>query len=257
MNPVHVSERTALGTRPARIALVQPDFKSAWTEASIGPYLAAAADLGAELAVFPEIFPFWSVSSIPSLDEARARLAALPCPDSLAFIAGGLIWEGAALRNAAFLTYRGAACGTYFKQILWRTELVENAPFPVVPGERATRFTWADRACVPLICADVFSPSLARRQQLFAAVRAQGALDGDLFVVCAYAGGPRSRQWRASLSAWAQEFDSPVAFCSFAGEDIETDPGTLLGGGGSAVFRPDARRAPPQPTAPGIYIHDL
>ncbi len=238
--------------RPNNVTLVQVRYESKWTVASMSAYLHVAGDLGAELAIFPECFPFGDEENAPDIEKARDELARINCPPSLAFIAGGYVKDDEGTRNAVFLVYEGGVRGSYFKQFRWKKEGIKS-------GAGCARFVWGDgndaRACVPLICADVYSPLAAQRKKLFKSAREVGAQQGDLFVVSAYAGVPHGARWRSALFAWAEEFESPVAFCNFAGVDPNPGPTQNFGHGGSDVFWEERRLI--QPEQPGVYVHDL
>lgn len=247
--------------RPKRIALIQPwvadSGGSQWTIDSMISYLAVAADLGAELAVFPEAFPFWLGETVPDIDMARTELARVACPAALAFIAGGYVRDQWGVRNALFLTFGREPRGTYFKRELWRAEKKLTPPVSVIAGEAAAVWTWGDRACIPLICADVYSPSERRRRVLIDSVRDRGGEDGDLIVVSSYGGVTHGARWQSNLAAWAREFRSPVAFCNFAGVDRRTEPPHPLGRGGSRVVLPSTGLVVQRRHEAGIFVHDV
>jgi predicted amidohydrolase len=95
-----------------KIALIQLDANDKLWSAKYIPELLIASS-GADLVVFPELMPFDKAGRhAMSIDQARKILSTCATWDS-AFIAGGYVRQGKALRNAVFFAYAGAIHGTY------------------------------------------------------------------------------------------------------------------------------------------------
>ena len=235
-----------------KIALLQLDANDKlWSPEYIPELLIASS--GADLVVFPELMPFDKAgrTAIP-IDQARETLSACATLDS-AFIAGGYVRDGKALRNAVFLAYDKAIHGTYFKRIRWQQE-------PIRVGERGVCFTWkSGLACIPLICADAADNPSPLGTQMMAEAIQLGANADTPIVVPSYGAGLATPEWREPLHLWAMGCGAPVAICGISGKSRSTYEEDGLkkhyGGGGSAVFWPNGSRTR-QSSKRGIYIID-
>ncbi|MCC7535018.1 MAG: carbon-nitrogen hydrolase family protein [Deltaproteobacteria bacterium] len=244
------------------VALVQVDVKRQWRLQSMLGHLAVAKDLGADLAVFPEAFPFWqSRTRALRMEDATDRLAALACPPDLAFVAGGYVLDKEdQLRNAAFLVSSGRRVRHYFKRKAWRGGTGGErrpGPYGIHEGTEAVVFRWRGGSCLPLICSDVFGQSAgdqaAHEQWLRRELAPFREEAPDLVVVPSYPKAPTGKRWCAMLRLAAAVLDRPVAFCSVAGHDESG-----FGGGGSAVYFPDGTRSPaPPPRTSGVFVIEL
>ena len=207
--------------------------------------LEVACDGGADLAVFPECFPFRSPRSALPIEDALALLRSI---NSIPFIAGGYVRDGNLRpRNAVWLVDHGKRAQLpYFKQVPW-DERIEVGTIPVVWSLGETKIS-------PLICADVFGGTNEGTDRAGAGLKARladiRALEPDLVVVPSYGGGVHRKRWQSHLRLCSQRLHAPVAFCNIAEWDGD------FGGGGSAMYGPNGSRTQHR-TEPGINVYTL
>jgi predicted amidohydrolase len=175
-----------------KIALIQLDANDKlWSPKHIPELLIASR--GADLVVFPELMPFDKAGryAIP-IDQARETLSTCATLDN-AFIAGGYVRDGKALRNAIFLAFGSAIHGTYIKRIRWQQE-------PIQVGQAGVCFTWKPGlACIPLICADAAdNPSPLGTQMMVEAIQLGANVDTPI-VIPSYGAGLAKPEWREPL----------------------------------------------------------
>lgn len=206
--------------------------------------LEVARDGGADLALFPECFPFDDEKTPVPIKKAYSILRNL---GSLPFIAGGYVHDGSHPRNAVWLIDRQGPELRYFKRVRWGGE-------PITPGPGPELWTLGSTKIVPLICADVFGakgkPKRALREleSRLAGIR---GLKPDLLVVPSYAKGVDKERWQSHLKLCASSLKVPLAFCNIAGKDKKG-----FGGGGSAMYRWDGNRTELS-EEPGINVYAL
>lgn len=119
----------------------------------IAHLLSMAAEHKADLAVFPECYPFiahTSTGTPPCINDAIEDLKELS-PNTLAFIVGGYVMEDGHQRNASFLVHEGLVHEPYFKRVAWLDEAIK-------PGTTQLKWSWNEHQVIPRICADVCVP---------------------------------------------------------------------------------------------------
>lgn len=236
-----------------RISLIQLDgVDKLWTHKQMPMFLRQAAE--SDLVVFPECMPFRT----PKLHEDAMKILSdvgKQVPEST-FIAGGYIRDGEDTRNRVYLVNQGniAKDDWYDKQIHWKGEKFK-------PGTAAKCFEWADKKCIPLICADAgeyLNPEKIER--MFKVIKA-GAGPKTPIVICSYGGGLLTDYWQPALREWSQGCDAPVVICGISGthsKEIYEDKNEKIhsfGGGGSGAFWPNGHKQ--QSTRHGIVTVNL
>ena len=266
-------------TRPLparRIALVQPFYhhqdasSDHWDEASLDAHVAAAA--GADLVVFPEVYPWWgpddarkagaSVSppeAYVTVADAQASLRTLAVQHGRRIIAGGYFRMDGVLRNAMlFASPAQAQVQVACKRLLWLA--AEGERYTAWPVDQAAVFEDADgRVFLPLICADVYGdrtdPDGTRTpamQRIVARTRQLVVIHpGACVIVCSYAHSPRGALWRRRLRELARDAQTDVLYTNFAGRDAEG-----FGDGGTGLIRPDGSEDRLGDVA-GVYGYNL
>ncbi len=204
----------------------------------IAQLLSLAEDHNADLAVFPEGFPFITDSETaapPSLDEVIAALHRIP-PHSLAFIVGGYIMECGDQRNASFLVHDGQVHAPYFKRVPWLDE-------PFKPGTALLRWSWSGHQVIPLICADVCVPwnePDGRAAQMLGEAAALGVGPSCPIIVSTFGTDLRTPYWTEPLRAWARACNAPILISAIAGRStatfLEGSKRRHYGGGGSGMY---------------------
>lgn len=199
--------------------------------------LSMAVEQNADLAVFPEGFPFMVAdgSVSPSLDEAISILQRIP-PHSMAFIVGGYVTEGACQRNASFLVHEGQVHAPYFKRVRWQDEPFES-------GTSLLRWNWNGHQVIPLICADICVPwnePDGRAAQMLGEAAALGAGPSCPIIVSTFGADLRTPYWTNPLRAWSRACNAPVLVSAIAGRSAATftEGGSQrhYGGGGSGMY---------------------
>lgn len=204
----------------------------------ISQLLGMAADQNADLAVFPEGFPFIAngeVDAATSIQEARRALQEIPA-HTLAFIVGGYVMEGDCQRNASFLVHNGRVHDPYFKRIPWLDE-------PFEPGTALLRWNWDGYQVIPLICADVCVPwnePDGRAALMMGEAVALGAGPSCPIIVSTFGADLRKPYWTNPLRAWARACNAPILVaaiaCRSAAGFSEGDKRRHYGGGGSGMY---------------------
>ena len=197
-----------------------------------------AHEHGADLAVFPESYPFivsGDAGEPPPIKSAIEDLQALP-PHPVAFIVGGYVMEGNIKRNATFLVHQAQVQAPYFKRVPWQEE-------DFVPGNALLRWNWNDHQVIPLICADVCVPwnePDGRMEQMLAEAAALGAGPECPIIVSTFGADLRTPYWTEPLRAWARACNAPVLVSAVAGKSKATfeESGQTrhYGGGGSGMY---------------------
>ncbi len=266
-------------TRPLparRIALVQPFYhhqdpsSPRWDVAALDAHVAAAA--GADLVVFPEVYPWWGPDDARKADasvsppeayvtvaEAQASLRTLAVQHGRGIIAGGYFRMDGVLRNAMlFASPAQVQVQVACKRLLWLA--VEGKRYTAWPVDQAAVFEDTDgRVFLPLICADVYgdrtySPDCQTRemQRIVARTRELVAIHpGACVIVCSYAHSPFGKVWRHRLQNLAREAKTDVLYTNFAGRDADG-----FGDGGTGLIRPDGTEDRLGNVA-GVYGYDL
>lgn len=204
----------------------------------IAQLLNMAEEENADLAVFPEGFPFMvanEAGAAPSLDAAMSELQRFP-PHSLAFIVGGYVMEGVHQRNASFLVHEGQVHAPYFKRVPWLDE-------PLKPGTVLLRWSWNGHQVIPLICADVCVPwnePDGRAAQMLGEAAALGAGPSCPIIVSTFGADLRTPYWTEPLRAWARACNAPILVSAIAGQSAATfkegSKRRYYGGGGSGMY---------------------
>ncbi|GEM_PF-1984720 len=229
----------------------------------IGQLLDLAAAHHADLAVFPEGYPFIMSSAEGApvrLEQAKADLEALPA-HPVACILGGYVMERDTPRNASFLIHQGHLHEPYFKRVRWQDEQFE-------PGTALLRWRWVNHQVIPLICADVCVPWNApdgRTAQMLGEAIALGAGPACPIIVSTFGADLRTPYWTAPLRAWARACNAPVLVAAIAGASCRTfdegDGERAYGGGGSGMYWVEGGRDYVWPKAadsvdPAMYVLD-
>lgn len=200
--------------------------------------LSMAEEENADLAVFPEGFPFMvdnETGVAPSLDAAMSSLQRISL-HSLAFIVGGYVMEGDYLRNASFLVHEGRVHAPYFKRVPWLDE-------PFKPGTDLLRWSWNEHQVIPLICADVCVPwnePDGRAAQMLGEAAALGVGPSCPIIVSTFGTDLRTPYWTEPLRAWARACNAPILVSAIADQSAATfkEGGKQrhYGGGGSGMY---------------------
>jgi predicted amidohydrolase len=250
-----------------RIHLIQIDV-STWEDPNVNPclkepnwYLGVSGK--ADLTVFPEYFPFnqeYPISNIKAIE----RLEKSPASQrGCTYIAGGYVVENAihakqgTLRNRVYLVHRGYVIDYYDKQIQWRTE-------KFIPGRIVKTFSWGNKKCIPLICADAY-PDPQDMERIIERAVIVGASATVPIVVSSYGDGLTESGWTKSLRSIAVKCKATVVICNISGKSKiryldkveEGGDGKMhpYGGGGSGLFLPGNQKAQ-QFKEPGIISID-
>ncbi|MCC4610396.1 hypothetical protein [Xanthomonas campestris] len=179
----------------------------------IAQLLNMAEEENADLAVFPEGFPFMGANetgAAPSLDAAMSELQRFP-PHSLAFIVGGYVMEGVHQRNASFLVHEGQVHAPYFKRVPWLDE-------PLKPGNEPD----------------------GRAAQMLGEAAALGAGPSCPIIVSTFGADLRTPYWTEPLRVWARACNAPILVSAIAGQSAATfkegSKRRYYGGGGSGMY---------------------
>lgn len=197
-----------------------------------------AHEHNADLAVFPENYPFFAntdANKPPLIDTAIEDLQKLPA-HPVAFIVGGYVNEGDRKRNASFLVHEGRVHTPYFKRVPWQDEGFE-------PGTALVRWSWNDHQVIPLICADVCVPwnePDGRMAQMMGEAAALGAGPSCPIIVSTFGADLREPYWTEPLRAWARSCNAPVLVSAIADQSTlsfkEGRNTRYYGDGGSGMY---------------------
>lgn len=204
----------------------------------VSQLLSMAAEQSADLAVFPEGFPFTvdnETGAAMSIDEAISALQEIPS-HAVAFIAGGYVMEGDYKRNASFLVHNGHVHAPYFKRVPWLEE-------PIKPGKSLLKWSWDGHQVIPLICADVCVPwnePDGRAALMLGEAVVLGAGPSCPIIVSTFGADLRTPYWTGPLHAWARACNAPILVSAVAGKSadkfIENGKPRHYGGGGSGMY---------------------
>ena len=205
--------------------------------ALIEKLLDMAAQQSADLAVFPEGFPFVAAggTAVQSLEVASTLLASI-APHSVAFVVGGYVTEGDCQRNVSFLVHEGRVHAPYFKRVRWQDE-------PFEPGTSLLRWNWNGHQVIPLICADVCVPwnePDGRTAAMMGEAAALGASPSCPVIVSTFGADLRTPYWTNALRAWSRACNAPILVSAIAGRSAATftegSSQRHYGGGGSGMY---------------------
>ncbi|MEM7210699.1 MAG: carbon-nitrogen hydrolase family protein [Pseudomonadota bacterium] len=234
-------------TQPFRLALWQGPSPSGNIDLAfetIEKVLSAAAAMGADLALFPEVYlPGYNAPQMtaqPLEGDWMQRLGALASRHDIAITIGIAERDGAEMRNTAVaIGPDGKHIATYRKVQLWEDR--ENALY-----ERGTEyvvFPYRGRTIGMQICYDIEFPEHTR------ALMRMGA---DLILCPTANPKPYDNVNRFAVAARAMENAVTVAYCNFCGPE-----GELEYVGNSVIAGPEGDPLASAGNAPALLVTNI